>query len=177
VTALDAYGNTATGYRGTVHFTSTDLRAVLPASYPFTAANAGIHTFTSKLAFKTAGTQTLTAKDTVTATITGKATEKVVAGAATHFVLTAPATATAGVPFTVTVTAEDAYGNTATGYRGTVQFTSTDGAATLPKNYTFTAASNGKHSFSVTLRTTGKQTLTVKDLADSSIDGMATITV
>jgi hypothetical protein len=177
VTALDAYGNVATGYRGTVHFSSTDLKAVLPANYAFTPTDAGTHTFTNKLTFKTAGTQTVTVKDTVAATITGKATEKVVAGAATHFVLTAPATATAGVAFTVTVTAEDAYGNTATGYRGTVQFTCTDSAATLPKDYTFTAASNGKHSFSVTLRTKGKQTLTVKDLADSSIEGMATITV
>jgi hypothetical protein len=177
VTALDAYGNVATGYRGTVHFTSTDLKAVLPANYTFTAADAGSHTFTGKLTFKTAGTQTLTAKDTVTATITGKATEKVVAGAATHLVLTAPATATAGVAFTVTVTAEDAYGNTATSYRGTVQFTSTDSAATLPKNSTFTAASNGKHSFSVTLRTSGKQTITVEDLADLSIKGSVAVTV
>jgi streptogramin lyase len=177
VTVLDVYGNVATGYRGTVHFTSTDPKAVLPANYPFTAADAGTHLFTNKLTFKTAGTQTLTAKDTVTATITGKASEKVVAGAATHFVLTAPATATAGVAFTVTVVAEDAYGNTATGYIGTVHFTSTDPAATLPANYTFTAASAGKHSFSVTLRTTGKQTVTVEDVADPAIDGIATVTV
>jgi hypothetical protein len=47
----------------------------------------------------------------------------------------------------------------------------------VPKNYTFTTASKGKHSFSVTLRTTGKQTLTVEDIADLSIKGAATITV
>jgi len=45
VTAKDAYGNVATGYLGTVHFTSTDANAVLPANYKFTAANAGTHTF------------------------------------------------------------------------------------------------------------------------------------
>jgi streptogramin lyase len=177
VTAKDAYGNVATGYRGIVHFTSTDPKAVLPANYTFIAGDAGTHTFTAKLTFKTAGTQTLTAKDTVAGTITGKATSKVVAGAATHLLLSAPATATAGVAFTVTVTAQDAYGNTATGYRGTVHFTSTDPAATLPKDYTFAATSAGKHSFSVTLRTTGKQTIDVADLADPAIGGSATVTI
>ena len=39
----------------------------------------------------------------------------------------APASATAGVAFNFTVTALDALGNTATGYSGTVHFTSTDG--------------------------------------------------
>ncbi len=69
VKALDAYGNTATGYRGKVHFTSTDPAAVLPANYTFTAANAGVHTFSVTL--KTAGTRSVTATDTVTASITG----------------------------------------------------------------------------------------------------------
>ena len=35
VTAVDAYGNVATGYTGTVHFTSSDGQAVLPANYTF----------------------------------------------------------------------------------------------------------------------------------------------
>ena len=45
VTAKDAYGNMATGYTGTVHFTSSDGQAVLPANYTFVAGDAGIHTF------------------------------------------------------------------------------------------------------------------------------------
>ena len=45
VTALDAYGNMATGYTGTVHFTSSDGQAVLPANYTFIAGDAGVHTF------------------------------------------------------------------------------------------------------------------------------------
>jgi hypothetical protein len=76
VTAHDAYGNVATGYRGTVTFTSTDSHAVLPANYTFTAANAGTHTFSVTL--KTAGTQAVRARDTVTATITGLETGIVV---------------------------------------------------------------------------------------------------
>ena len=49
----------------------------------------------------------------------------------------------AGVAHTVTVTGKDAYGDTTTGYRGKVHFTSTDPAAMLPADYTFTAADNG----------------------------------
>src|SRR5205085_12587711 len=62
VTARDAYGNVATGYTGTVSFQSTDPQAALPASYTFTAADGGVHSFTASL--KTAGTQSLTASDT-----------------------------------------------------------------------------------------------------------------
>src|SRR5262249_35737459 len=54
LTAKDSFGNVATGYRGTVHFSSSDPRAILPADYTFTAADAGLHTFSAT--FKTAGT-------------------------------------------------------------------------------------------------------------------------
>src|SRR5437016_9859462 len=43
VSARDAYGNTATGYTGTVHFTSSDAQAALPADYTFTNTDAGVH--------------------------------------------------------------------------------------------------------------------------------------
>ena len=60
---------TATGYLGTVHFTSTDAMAILPANYTFTVANAGVHTFSVTL--KSAGSQSVRARDTVTSTING----------------------------------------------------------------------------------------------------------
>jgi len=53
---------------------------------------------------------------------------------ATHFTVAAPTPVTPHVPFNFTVTALDAYGNTATGYAGTVHFSSNDPAATLPPN-------------------------------------------
>src|SRR5262249_50762618 len=72
-----------------------------------------------------------------------------------HFALLAPATAGAGVPFTITVSAKDVNGNTVTGYTGTVHFTSSDTASgvLLPGDYTFTTADQGTHTFSVTLQT------------------------
>jgi hypothetical protein len=176
VTAKDAYGNTATGYQGTVHFTSGDTKAVLPANYAFTPFDAGVHGFSATL--KTAGGKTLTATDTVTKTLTGKQTVTVQAAAATHFKFTEAATVTAGTPFSVTVTALDAYGNTASGYQGTVRFTSTDAQAVLPANYTFLAAEKGKHTFpGVVLKTAGSRKVTVLDTANTSVAGVATTTV
>jgi alpha-tubulin suppressor-like RCC1 family protein len=69
VTAVDAYGNRVSGYTGTVHFTSSDTSAKLPANYKFKATDAGTHVFSVTL--KTAGTQSVTATDTVTKTIKG----------------------------------------------------------------------------------------------------------
>src|SRR5262249_2443285 len=77
----------------------------------------------------------------------------------------------------VTVTAYDAYGNIATGYRGTVHFTSTDSQAVLPANYTYAAADAGAHTFSVTLSTPGSQSITATDTTTSSITGSASTTV
>ena len=69
VSAQDGFGNVTTGYTGTVHFTSSDASAGLPANYTFTGGDAGTHVFSVTL--KTAGTQSITATDTVTGTITG----------------------------------------------------------------------------------------------------------
>jgi hypothetical protein len=169
VTARDPYGNIATSYTGTVHFTSTDAKASLPANYTFTAADAGIHTFSATL--KTAGTQSLTVKDTTTANLT--ATDggiTVHPGAASQFIISAPASIAAGASFSLTLTVEDAYGNVVTNYAGTIHFSSTDRMATLPKNYTFTAADKGVHTFTgLVLRTRGFQKITITDKFNSSL--------
>ncbi|HYI12129.1 MAG TPA: hypothetical protein VEK57_23955 [Thermoanaerobaculia bacterium] len=95
------------------------------------------------------------------------------------FVLTLPATVPAGDAVTGTLTAYDANYNVATGYTGTVQFTSTDGAATLPLNYTFTAGDNGVHTFTngFTLRTPGSRIVTVTDVATATLTTSAGVTV
>lgn len=49
-------------------------------------------------------------------------------------------------------------------YRGTVHFTSSDPTAVLPADYTFTAADNGTKTFNVTLKTAGRQTITMTDV-------------
>ncbi len=61
VTVKDAAGAVVTGFLGTVHFTSTDSNALLPADYTFTAADQGVHTF--NVTFETPGTQTVSVTD------------------------------------------------------------------------------------------------------------------
>jgi hypothetical protein len=164
VTALDAFGNTATGYRGTVRLTSNDARAVLPASGGLPG---GVGTFTVTL--KTSGGWTLTATDTASGSLTASsAAIPVAAAAADHFAVRAPATATAGGAITVTVTARDPFGNTATGYTGTIHFSSSDGQAGLPADGTL---NGGVGTFSVVPRTAGSQTVTATDTAGSGLTG------
>jgi hypothetical protein len=165
VTAFDANGNVATGYAGTVHLTSTDGQAVLPADYSFTATDNGTHTFTTTL--KTAGGQTVTATDTQDSSVVGSGTVTVTPGSiASLQIIPSVNQATAGTPLAVTVTAVDAYGNIATGFTGTVHFTSSDPLAMLPADYTFTAGDYGTHAFNSVLGTPGFQSLTVSDMAN-----------
>jgi hypothetical protein len=177
VTAEDPYGNVATGYTGTVHFTSSDARAGLPANYTFTSADAGTHSFNATL--KTAGTQSITATDTTTAGISGTdGGITVQPAAASKFVLTGPSSVTHGVPFSLKLTAEDPYGNIATGYTGTVHLSSTDSTASLPSNYTFTAGNAGVHTFTgLVLHKRGTQKVTATDTHNSSLIATDTISV
>ncbi len=163
VTAQNSSGATDTGYVGTIHFTSSDVQAGLPANFTFNASYGGTHTFTVTL--RTAGSQSITATDTVTSAITGTLSGISVSPApASQFVLSGlSSTATAGVAQTLTVTAEDPYGNVATSYAGTVQFTSSDTTASLPANYNF-AGDQGTHAFALTFETAGtQQSVTVTD--------------
>ena len=163
VTALDQFNNVVTGYTGTVHFTSTDAQATLPANATLTN---GVGTFSATL--KTAGTRIITATDTVNASITGTSSPITVSGSAAHFSVSAPATATSSVAFNFTVTALDQFNNVVTGYTGTVHFTSTDAQATLPANATLT---NGVGTFSATLKTAGTRIITATDTVNASITG------
>jgi uncharacterized delta-60 repeat protein len=168
----------ATGYTGTVHFTSSDPQAVLPADYTFTAADQGAHVFSATL--WTPGTQSLFVTDTLTASLTASQSGIVVQRTwATHFSISAPASVTSGVAFGITVMALDAYGGVvAYYYLGTVHATCSDPSATLPANYTFVAADMGVHSFTgLVLRTKGVQTLTITDVLFGTIFGTISVDV
>ncbi len=164
ITAQNTNG-TDSSYRGTVHFSTSDVQAGLPANYTYTASDAGSHTFS--LTLKTAGSQSVSAVDTVSVTTSGSLTGIAVSPAtASQFVLSGLASSTtAGNSQTITVTARDAYGNLATGYTGTVRFTTGDTQAILPAAYTFTTADRGVHTFGLTFQTAGSQSLTIGDTA------------
>lgn len=164
VNAMDAFGNIATNYSGTVHFTSSDSQAALPANSTLTNGTGSF-----SVTFKTQGSQTVTATDTVTATLAGvSGTISVFSNTATHFSVSAPVGVSTRQTFNVTVSALDGANNTSVSYSGTVHFTSTDTQAVLPANSTLTS---GTAKFSVTLETVGNQTVTATDTTNSSITG------
>ena len=75
VLARDAYGNLATNFTGTVHLSSSDPAAVLPADYTFKASDGGVQSL--PVTFGTAGNQTLTVTDTANTSIHSSTTVQV----------------------------------------------------------------------------------------------------
>lgn len=100
------------------------------------------------------------------------------AGPTAHLVITAPASAVAGSPITVTVRALVDQGPD-TIFNSVVHFTSSDPAAILPADYVFTAADAGSHTFAsgVTFMTPGNQTVTATDTATSFLTATTNVTV
>jgi hypothetical protein len=169
LTAKDPYGNTDTAYAGTLHFMTSD-RA--PGAMPPDATlTGGQGNFTATL--DTAGAQSITATDTANGALTAQITVQVTPLAASTLVLTTPASAVVNQPFNITVTLRDRFGNVATGYSGTVYFSSSDLLAMqlgkMPADYAFTSQDAGSHAFSATLMTVPSQTITAQDTANSSL--------
>ena len=189
VTAYDTYGNLVDSgpnqYLGTVDLSCTDSRvAGLPASYTFSALDAGSHTFSNVILVK-AGGQSISVTDSATGTIAGNVPVSVVPARAQQLVVTTSFASpdVAGTLGTVTVTAEDAYNNPVSNgpdqYLGTVNLSSTDSQVTgLPKNSTFTALDAGSHTFTgVVLKTAGSQVITATDSGTTTIKGSTTVDV
>jgi len=137
VTAVNSSGTTDTGYVGTISFSSSDVQAVLPSGFSFSAADAGTHTFSVTL--ETVGTQSITATDTATSSITGtescitvRATPQVTWSSPTSIVYGTPLgiaqlDASANVPGTFTYTpAAGVILNAGAGQTLSVTFTPTD---------------------------------------------------
>jgi hypothetical protein len=174
---LDIFGNLTTSTANVSLAIATGPSGSSLLGTTTVAAAGGIATF-STLSIQKAGTYTLGASSTG---LTGATSNSFVInpGAASTLSITAPGTVFAGTPFTITVTALDQFGNTATGYTGTIQFTTSAASSTLPANYPFTAGDAGVHTFTngVTLLASGSQTITATDTVTPSITGTATVSV
>src|SRR5206468_4156374 len=139
--AFDSYGNVATGYLETVHFTSSDAFAALPPDHTFLGTDLGVTTV-SGLVLETAGAQSVSASDAATPSMIGTQSGiQVSAGSAASLTVAGfPSPTAAGAAGAVTVTARDAFGNVAPTYLGTVTFSSSDPLAALPNTTAFTSA-------------------------------------
>jgi hypothetical protein len=158
-----------------VSFSSSDPIASLPANYTFTAADAGVHTFTAVL--KRAGTQFIQAIDTASASLTGPENGiAVTAAAVSRFAISGPTSVTQGVGFKITVSAVDDFGNVNAGYRGAVHLSSTDPTGGT-QNFTISNNDNGVHIFSYTFNALALQTITIVDTTNSAIAGSFTTNV
>jgi hypothetical protein len=175
-TALDNFNNLITSYSGTLNFASSDPQVSDGSGLPINATMTGGTGFFSAV-LKTQGNQTITASD-LTASITGTSNTVAVgvAGplqfavtpnlAVNSGVLSGPTSfAITGQPLSFTVKAVDPFGNLIPTYAGTVQFASSDSAASLPPPSTLTG---GVGTFSATLKTPGTQTITATDTVNNS---------
>jgi hypothetical protein len=136
----------------------------------------GQHTFAGLVRYRAAA-YALAGADADNPLVTGNTTFSITPLAAAQIAFTVSRTSTAGVPFAITVTVQDAYGNTVTDYQGTVHFTLT-GPAMAQANYTFTTADMGSHTFNnLMLSQAGDYTLTGMDTADPTLSGSTLFTV
>jgi hypothetical protein len=153
ITALDAANGAATGYRGTVHCTSSDPQATLPASYTFVGGDEGTHTF--QATFVTAGTRTLTCADA--ASLSGSESVTVTAAAAANVAVDGGNTQSGLVgtalanPLGVLVT--DKYGNAVPDAQ--VTWTSTAGGGSLATGVATTTSTTGTDGVATVIATLG----------------------
>lgn len=96
-------------------------------------------------------------------------------GTATSFSVTGLAATTAGSSQSFTLTARDSTNAVASTFTGTVSFSSTDDQATLPGNYSFTAANNGVATISgLILKTAGTHSVNATQIGNTSVTGSQT---
>jgi alpha-tubulin suppressor-like RCC1 family protein len=130
ITAMDAYGSTATGYTGSKCLTfsgpanSPDGHVPLYPAQGGCAAGSSV-TFTSGVAaavpitlYNPSISTVLTATDTLSGRSGSTGAFTVSVGPVASLTITTPATQVAGVQFSVSITAKDAYGSTVMGYTG-----------------------------------------------------------
>jgi hypothetical protein len=94
-----------------------------------------------------------------------------------QFLLTSTGNPSGGQSFDVDLRIADSVQGFTVPYVGIVHFTSSDGTAVLPADYTFTSADAGLHHFVLTLNTGGQQTITVTDTRLPGFTGSSTFQV
>jgi len=143
--AATSAGAAVITYTGTVHFTSTDPDAVLPADYTYTDADAGAHTFSFTL--KTAGASNcITVTDSANA-LTGQVCPAVTASAVATEAIVAGNNQSAKINTAfatlLQVSVADVFGNPVSGAAVTFTPVATSGASATFSSTTATTSSAG----------------------------------
>ena len=180
VTAYDAYDNVKTDYVGTIHFTSTDVKAstVLPADYTFLLADEGMKTFADVIKLTTTGQQSVTVTSTVGSETGSQTAITVTLAALDHYQAYSTTPQVAGVGWYGTATAHDVFHNVVTTDSTTVVTMSSNGAATFYTDGTYDTSDNtytmtaGVATFYV--KDTTAQTITLTAISAGAAPGVAT---
>jgi hypothetical protein len=152
ITAVDASNHTVTGYTGPVTLSSSD------SFIPLASVTLVNGTITVPVTLYKADTVQLTASaGSVNGTSGNITVNPGVAKSLSFIGSTMSLGVTAGTPFTVSVTVQDAYGNTVTGYNGIAQLTCSDHQPVLGPPVKLT---NGTGTARVVLRHADIVTLT-----------------
>ncbi len=150
ITAQDAYNNTVTGFAGTVTLTTTAGSISPSTSGSFTAGVRNENVTVTQ----TGTARTVSVDDGSGHTGTSN-TFDVDPGALHHFAIGPVSTATAGTPFSISLTAQDLNNNTVTGFTGTVNLTTNAGVISPTVSSAFVGGLLNQ-SVTVTLAGTGK---------------------
>ena len=173
VEARDAFRKPDLGFNSTIRFRSSDPRARLPADYLFAPGDKGKQGFL--VTFPTPGIQRFLVADAQGRR--GHCTVQVLGPKDIHLILGVPKTVTAGKPFTLTLSAQERFGDLVPFYPGTIRFTCTDPKALLPADFTFTPSEGSFRSLvnGVTLFQPGQWTITATDTTGRSLAGSVTV--
>lgn len=179
IEAQDAFGNRATSFTGTVSITGGAGTTV--AGQPVTSAafTSGVLTIQSVTVTSAGSNRSIVVTNSAGAETGTSNTFNVDPGALATFLVEAAGggpigTQTAGAAFSIRVTAQDAFGNTQTGFSGSVTFTSSSviGAGAGP-SAAFVAGVLASHS--ITLNTSGSHTITATGGGQSGTSNTFTI--
>ena len=153
VTAKDQWDNIVTTYTGTIHFTSTDGAASLPADYTFVAGDNGTHTFGGSTTMNTVGVHTINVTDTLNPGIRGTSNQFTVASQTVHhFDFETIGPQTINNPFNITIYAKDANGYIVSAFDDTGPWAGTPYASL--NCFVILSASTGNINGGVTWNTT-----------------------
>jgi hypothetical protein len=162
IAVLDAFGNVVTSDDHTLTLQSSDSSSTQPSSVQLSGGVGAVD-----VTFQTAGDQTLTTTDGGNSLTGASSPVTVSPGPATQLVVTAPTSVLLDQSFTVTVTAEDQYGNV-TGVPGALAVGGTQAFSGIGNSYPSTSLAGGVLTIpGVTANSAGNQTLTFTDSADS----------
>lgn len=173
--------NIWTGYTGTVHFTSSHNAASVPGDYTFLPGDFGVKTFNNGIVFTNCGDRLdISVNDTVDMYMWGEMRGLAVFSgygtAASRFAIWGYEDPVfTGKWSTVSIAAVDQNFAMVTNFTGIVNFTSSDGAASLPLggsgSFSLAPADNGWHTFSndLVFWTVGEHWLKVQSVLQTGV--------